>query len=110
MDVPAWLTRIAMNDEFSVAQPAFDPDEALQRLQRELRALGLAERNAVFERRGVAIARARVDGQSIAAARVRRPSRTSPEWQVRQLGSAAHVRDFVADLKKQMALWSDSDD
>ena len=80
------------------------------RLQRELRALGLLERNGVFERRGVAIARAKVDGPAVVAARVRRPSRTSPEWLPRGLNSAAQVRDFVTDLKKQLALWSDSDD
>ena len=99
-----------MADEFSIAEPAFKPDEALQRLQRELRALGLAERNGVYERRGVAIARATVDGPSIAAARVRRPSRSSPEWLARTLGNAAQVRDFVTDLKKQLGLWNNTDD
>ena len=99
-----------MADDFSFAEPAFKPDAALQSLQRELRALGLAERNGVFERRGVAIARAKLDGTAIAAARVRKPSRSSPEWQLRNLSNAGHVRDFVVDLKKQLALWGDSDD
>jgi hypothetical protein len=54
---------------------------ALQRLKRDLRELGLAEREGVFERRGLAIARVRVDGAQLAAAIVQRPSRNSPQWQ-----------------------------
>ncbi len=92
------------------APPAFSPEGALQRLKRELRELGLAERAGVFERRGVAIARAAVDGSTIAAARVKRPSRSSPEWQSRTLKSSADLRDFVADLKQRLAQWSDRDD
>ena len=46
-----------MSDEFGFALPPFKPDEALQTLRRELRALGLTEREGRFERRGVLIAR-----------------------------------------------------
>ncbi|WP_088283294.1 hypothetical protein [Ideonella sp. A 288] len=99
-----------MSDDFAFAAPPFDPGEALQRLKRELRDLGLAERDGRFERRGVAMARASVDDGALLAARVRKPSRNSPEWQARTLRSSADVRDFVADLKKQLALWSDRDD
>ena len=96
-------------DDF-FAPPPFRPDEALQRLRRDLRELGLSEREGLFERRGQAIARARVDGGAIAAARVRRPSRHSPEWQPCTLDSAAAVRDFVAGLKKALQQWEHSDD
>ena len=99
-----------MSDDVSFAAPAFMPNDALQRLRRELGALGLVERAGRFERRGTAIARAAVDGAALRAARVKRPSRTSPEWQERLLHSSADVRDFVADLKQQMAQWSDRDD
>ena len=99
-----------MSDDLGFALPAFNPDEALQRLMRELRALGLAERDGRFERRGSTIARAAVDGALLRAARVKRPSRTSPEWIDKPLRSAADVRDFIADLKKQLAQWSDRDD
>jgi hypothetical protein len=58
----------------------------------------------------VAIARAVVDGAVVRAARVKRPSRTSPEWMDKVLHSSADTRDFVADLKKQLAQWSDRDD
>ena len=99
-----------MSDDVSFAAPAFIPNDSLQRLRRELGALGLVERAGRFERRGTAIARAAVDGAALRAARVKRPSRTSPEWQERLLRSSADVRDFVADLKKQLAQWSDRDD
>ncbi len=97
-------------EEWGFAPPPFKPEEVLQRLRRDLRELGLAEREGVFERRGLAIARAKLEGEAIAAARVKRPSRNSPEWQPRVLTSGADVRDFVADLKKQLTQWSDRDD
>ncbi len=49
-----------MSDDFGFAPPPFKADEALQRLKRDLRELGLSEREGVFERRGVAVARARL--------------------------------------------------
>lgn len=100
-----------MDDELhGFALPAFKPDDALQMLRRELRALGLVEREGRFERRGTSIARAMVDGAVLRAARVKRPSRSSPEWLDKTLKNGADVRSFVADLKLQLALWSDSDD
>ena len=99
-----------MPDDLAFALPAFQPDEALQTLRRELRALGLAERAGRFERGGTAIARAAVDGGVLRAARVQRPSRTSPQWLDKDLKNSADVRNFVGDLKKQLALWSDRDD
>jgi hypothetical protein len=99
-----------MTEEASFAPPPFNPDEALQRLKRELRELGLAEREGVFERRGVAIARLRIDGPQLSAAIVKRPSRASPQWQARTLASSAAVRDFGAELKKALQQWGDRDD
>ena len=99
-----------MSDDFGFAPPPFQPEESLQKLQRELRDLGLTERAGRFERRGVAIARAAIDGSVIRAARVKRPSRSSPEWLDKVLRSSADARDFVADLRKQLAQWSDRDD
>ena len=97
-------------EDFGIAAPPFKPEDALASLARSLRELGLLERAGRFERRGTPIARAAVDGGALRAARVKRPSRTSPEWQERLLHSSADVRDFVADLKKQLAQWSDRDD
>jgi hypothetical protein len=98
------------DEDFGFAPPPFDAAAALQRLKRELREMGLAEREGVFERRGLAIAHAAVDGDRLAAARVRRPSRSGPEWQARELKSAADARDFAADVKRALASWSDCDD
>lgn len=99
-----------------MAPPPFNAEDALQRLHRDLRALGLTERPGVFERRGVAIARAAVAVAAqagpphLAAAVVRKPSRNSPEWQARTLRSAAEVRDFTQHVKKLLAQWSDRDE
>ena len=101
---------MSIDDTPGFALPAFKPEESLQKLKRDLRELGLVEREGRFERRGSLIARAAVDGATLRAARVKRPSRTSPEWVEKLLRSSADVRDFVADLKKQLAQWSDRDD
>ena len=99
-----------MTDDLGLDAQPFDASEALQKLQRGLRDLGLIERAGRFERRGVAMARAVIDGMTIRAARVKRPARNSPEWAERVLRNSADARDFVADLKKQLAQWSDRDD
>ena len=99
-----------MSDDWGFAPPPFKADDALAGLKRSLRELGLAEREGRFERRGVAIAKAALDGGAIAAAVVKRPSRLSPEWQTKTLSSGADVRDFLTHLKKQLATWSDRDD
>lgn len=98
-----------MSEDFFAAPP-FKPEEALQRARRELRALGLAEREGRFERAGVSIAKLAVDGAVLNAAVVKRPSRNSPEWTEKTLRDAAALRDFVADLKKKLAGWSDRDE
>jgi hypothetical protein len=97
-------------ENFGFAPPPFKPDEALQRLRRELRELGLSEREGVFERRSIRIARVASDGSVVQAAIVRRPLRSSPEWQTRALKSSADVRDFVAELKKKLQAWGDHDE
>ena len=97
------------DDDFGFAPPPFKADEALQRAQRELRALGLTEREGRFERRGQQIAKLAVDGATLKASIVKRPGRR-PEWTDKTLRDSAAVRDFVADLKKKLATWNDSDD
>ena len=115
-------------EDIGFAPPPFNAATALQRVQRELRTLGLTERAGTFERRGVAIARLatdgtdrtdvtdrtdrtdRTDGTTLKASLVKKPSRNSPEWQHRNLASHADVSQFCALVKKQLAAWSDSDD
>jgi len=99
-----------MADDIGFAPPPFKPDEALQRLKRDARELGLSEREGIFERRGLAVARVHIDGAQLAAAIVERPSRASPRWCARTLRSSAEMRDFAAELKKALAAWGDRDD
>jgi hypothetical protein len=96
-------------ESWGFAPPPFKPDEALQRLKRDLREVGLTERNGVFERRGTAITRVSVDGAHIKVETVKRPSR-SPDWQARTMKTSGELRDYVAELKKKLAGWSDTDD
>ena len=98
------------DDTWGFVPPPFQAEEALQRLRRDLREFGLNERAGVFERGGIALARASVSLGQIDAAVVRKPSRNSPEWQARTLKTSADVRDFTQHLKKQLAQWSDRDD
>ncbi|HLO93654.1 MAG TPA: hypothetical protein VK195_05000 [Burkholderiaceae bacterium] len=99
-----------MSDEnWGFALPAFKPEEALQRLRRDLRELGLAEREGRFERRGAAIARAAVEGEVLKVALVKRPART-PEWNDRTVKDSAQLRDFLALVKKSLSGWSDADE
>lgn len=98
-----------MNEDWEMAVPAFKPDDALQRLRRDLRELGLVEREGRFERRGSAIARAVADGTVLRVSLVKRPAR-SPEWIERVLKDGAQVRDFVALVKKNLSGWSDTDE
>jgi hypothetical protein len=97
-----------MSEDF-FAPPPFDPDEALQRAKRELRGLGLVEREGRFDRGAQAIVRIATDAAALKASVVKRPGR-SPEWIEKTLRSSADLRDFVADLKKKLASWSDRDE
>jgi hypothetical protein len=97
-----------MSDDF-FAPPPFKPDEGLQRLKRELKGLGLTEREGRFERRGQPVARVALDGVQLKAARVREPGR-SPQWVEKNINDGANLRDFIAELKRDLARWGDRDD
>ncbi|MBB2486205.1 hypothetical protein H5407_13360 [Mitsuaria sp. WAJ17] len=96
-------------ENWGFALPAFKPDEALQKLRRELREAGLTEREGRFERRGTPIARAAVDGATLRVAIVKRPART-PEWNEKTVKDSAQLRDFLALVKKNLSGWSDADE
>lgn len=91
------------------APPPFKPEEALLKLRRELRELGLSERAGVFERKDQAIAKAVVEGAVLQLALVKRPART-PEWLSKTVKDHAQLRDFVATVKKNLSVWSDGDE
>ncbi len=97
-------------DAWGFAPPPFNAEQAAQRLKRDLRELGLAEREGVFEKRGLAVARVQVQDNTLQAAVVDKPQRTGPRWQAQVLRDSAAVRDFTAALKRKLAQWSDSDD
>jgi len=97
-----------MSDDF-FAPPPFNADDALQRAQRELRALGLTAREGRFERQGLAVARVALDAGVLKAGLVRRIVRT-PEWQERTLKDHAALRTFIADVKRRLASTGDQDD
>ncbi|MBM3388169.1 MAG: hypothetical protein FJY26_01485 [Betaproteobacteria bacterium] len=100
-----------MSDQtWDFAAPAFQAGDALERLRRELRGLGLQERQGRWERRGVLIAQLTLQPGEIEARRVKKPSRSTPEWAVCSLKSSADVRDFTGDLKKRLAQWSEEHD
>ena len=91
------------------APPPFNVAEGLQKLQRELRALGLSERQGSFERRGQVLVQAAHKEGRLQVSVAKRPAR-SPEWQHRELRSGADLRDLLADLKKRLAQWNERDD
>lgn len=92
-------------DDF-FAPPAFKPDDALQRLQRELRGLGLTERAGTFERQGQAWVQAKIGPSVLEVALAKAPART-PQWQARTLKDSAQLRDFIAAVKQQLARFDD---
>lgn len=98
------------DDVGAFAPPPFEPEDALLRMQRDLRSMGLLERAGRFERRSVVIARVALAAGGLEFSIVRRPSRNSPEWQSRTLTNSAAVRDACAEVKKKLAAWNDTDD
>lgn len=94
------------NDNDFFAPPRFNAAEGLQRLQRELRAMGLVERAGTFERQGQAWVQAKVDGAVLVVGLAKAPART-PQWQTRPLKDSAQVRDFVTAVKQQLARFDD---
>ena len=97
------------DEEFAFAPPPFKPAEALVRLQRDLRDWRvLTERGGGFEWKGLPAATLEVADGVIRAQLARRPSR-SPDWDRRELQSAAEVRTWLADAKKRIARWDDDD-
>jgi hypothetical protein len=97
-------------EAWGFAPPPFNAEQALQRLQRDLRDLGLVERAGVYEKRGLAVARAKVQGGALEVACVDKPLRTGPRWNIKTLTHSAAVRDWTVTLKRQLAHWSDTDD
>ena len=93
-----------MDDFF--APPAFDAAQALSGLQRSLRALGLSERAGHFEWQGWRVAALEPGAQQISAKMAQSPA-LQPRWERRELKNSADVRQYLDELKKRLARWSD---
>lgn len=89
------------SDPGGFAAPAFKPDAALERLRRDLRALGLTERGGQWLLGARAVARVALgqDTAALDAALVERVAR-SPSWRTRPLQDHAQLRDFVQAAAK----------
>jgi hypothetical protein len=99
-------TTLMPDDDF-FAPPPFNPETALATLRRSLRDLKLVEREGVYELKGKAVARARVEGAALRLEVVKRPSNT-PEWEASEAADHAQARRFIEDLKRRMMRWDDS--
>jgi hypothetical protein len=97
-----------MSDD-ALKPPPFNPDEALATLKRHLRDLRLLERAGRFEWKGDPMIELRLEDGAIVARTVKRPAR-SPEWQTRRLASAADVRHYTEEFKRQFNAWKERDD
>lgn len=89
-----------MSDDF-FALPPFDADAALHKVRRQLRELGLAEREGRFERRGVAWATARVQGDTLLLATVKTPG-LSPDWLTTPVRDHARLRAWLESLMRRL--------
>lgn len=98
-----------MADDF-FTPPPFKAHDGHERLRRDLRDMGLQDKGGVFSWRGLSVARVVMDGpNAINVALARLPAR-SPDWQNRTLHNSAELRDWLALVKKNLAIWSDRDD
>jgi hypothetical protein len=95
-----------MSDDDFFAPPPFNVAEGLRRAARELRPLGLAEREGVYERAGDPVLKLSADGNTIKAEMVREPMR-SPQWKQRVLRNNGDLRDFLAEATKKIRIWND---
>jgi hypothetical protein len=95
-----------MDDFFS--PPAFKPDEALTKLKRSLRELGLTERGAGFELKAKPVVQLATQTQSIEIKLAKQPA-ISPIWENRSLKSHADIRKLTDDLKLRLARWADAE-
>jgi hypothetical protein len=103
-------------ETWGFAPPPFNPQAALERLQRDLRQWRLNARNGggscarVFELRGCPVLDARVEDGTLVVRLAKSPTLHSPQWQEKRLRDHAQVRDFLALTQKTLSAWSDSDD
>ena len=100
-----------MSDDFGFAPPPFKPDEALERLKRDLRALRVfSERGAAFEWKGraaVELGLETVNGSAVLKLRLAKRPAVNPEWELRWLKSNAEARSALDEIKRRVARWGE---
>jgi hypothetical protein len=96
------------DDDWSLAPPAYNTEQALQQLQRALRDHKLTARGAGFELRGKTVIELE-RGESSIAAKLARRLVTTPEWDRYTLKSAADQRKLIDELKKRLSRWTDEE-
>lgn len=90
--------------DFSFALPSFNAENALQQLQRDLRALKLTARGNGFELRGKRVAELQVE-DGVIQARTARKLALTPEWDRSRIGNASEQRKWIDELKKRLERW-----
>ena len=96
------------DDDFGFALPAFQPDSALQAVQRAARDLKLSARGAGFDLRGKPVLQAAVEGDTLQV-RLARKLAMTPEWDRHTVSNAAEQRKLIDELKKRLARWDQED-
>jgi hypothetical protein len=96
------------DEAWGMALPPFKVDEALQKLRRSLRDVGLAERSGGFELKGRRMVELEAAPAELGARLARRPALT-PEWDRFTLRSAADVRKFQDELTRRLRRWQEDD-
>ena len=96
------------DDDLGFAPLPFNPDAALQALQRALRDLKLTVRGSGFELRGRRVLELSVDGAAVLARIARKPALT-PDWDKLTIASAADQRKLLDDVKKRLARWQNDE-
>jgi len=96
------------DDDWGLAPPPYNTEQALQQLQRALRDNKLTPRGAGFELRGKTVIELERSETSIAVKLARRLV-TTPEWDRYTLKSAADQRKLIDEVKKRLARWADEE-
>ncbi len=92
------------------APPAFNPDNALQQIQRALRDLKLAERGSGFDLRGKPVVALQLErGAPAISVRLARKLALTPEWDKLRVASAVDQRKLIDEVKKRLARWNQDD-
>jgi hypothetical protein len=96
------------DNDFGLALPAFNADNAMLQIKRALRDLKLSERGSGFELKGRAAVQLALEDGAIAAKLARRLSMT-PEWDRQVIKSGADQRKLLDEVKRRLERWQRED-